>query len=267
LRQNVGASTVTAMTLEAGPRGSTVIAVHGNGGGAHRFARVGPLMPPDVRLAPITLPGFARVPANRTLRTLADYAAVLGAMVDHQPRPRIVLGHGIGGSIALELVQQQASLIDGLILHAPVGTRLDRRLVPRLMAIPGARRIGQHTLASRILRPVFRRIMFSPSVPSVYLDRFFDEYGHCSVFSQMFDLITPAWFQGLHPADLPAALLWGEAECLLAVDQARDYQALLPKAIVRRMPGWGHFPMIERPEEYAAEIAGLARALVQECMP
>jgi pimeloyl-ACP methyl ester carboxylesterase len=252
------------MTPDAGRPTVTIVAVHGNGGGAHRFARVGPLMPADVRLAPITLPGFAQEPANRALRSLTDYAAVLASMVAAEPRPRIVLGHGIGGSIALELVQRQASLLDGLILHAPVGTRLDRRLFPRLMAIPGARRIGQHTLASRILRPVFRRILFSPSVPSAYLDRFFDEYGQCAVFGQMFDLITPTWFQGLHPSTLPAALLWGEAERLLGVDQVRDYQALLPKAIVRRVPGWGHFPMIEHPDQYAAEIAGLARAMVRE---
>src|SRR4051794_34347731 len=224
-------------------------------------------MPSDVRLAAVTLPGFAAVPADRSLRSLTDYAVVLATLVSAEPRPRILLGHGIGGSIALELVQDRASLVDGLILHAPVGTRLDRRLLPRLMAIPGARRTGQQVLASRILRPLFRRLMFSRTVPRAYLDRFFDEYGQCSVFSQMFDLITPGWFQGLRPTDLPAALLWGEAERLLAVDQIRDYQALLPGAIVRRVPGWGHFPMIERPDQYAAEIAALARTLVQAPAP
>src|SRR5687768_8164295 len=43
----------------------TLVAVHGNGGGAHRFARVAPLMPPDVSMTAVTLPGFAAVPADR----------------------------------------------------------------------------------------------------------------------------------------------------------------------------------------------------------
>src|SRR5688500_10896469 len=89
----------------------------------------------------------------------------------------------------------------------------------------------------------------------------FEEYRRCSVFSQMFDLITPTWFQALRPTELPSALLWGEAERLLAVEQIDDYRALLPRATVRRVPGWGHFPMIERPDEYASEIASLARSL------
>ena len=46
--------------------------------------------------------------------------------------------------------------------------------------------------------------------------RFFGEYRTCSVFGQMFDLITPGWFRGLGPTDLPAALRWGEALTPLA---------------------------------------------------
>lgn len=239
----------------------TLVAVHGNGGGAHRFARVAPLMPPDVALVAVTLPGFAAAAADPALRSLADFADHLAALVAPFPRPRVVLGHGIGGSIALELVQRHADLVDGLILHAPVGTRLDRRIFPRLMAIPGARALGRRLFASRPLRPLFRRLLFSCVVPPAYLGRFFEEYRRCSVFSQMFDLITPTWFRGLRPMGLPSVLLWGEDERLLAVDQADDYRALLPRASIRRVPGWGHFPMIERPAEYAAEIASIARSL------
>jgi len=242
----------------------TLVAVHGNGGGARRFARVVPLMPPDVPLVAVTLPGFAAVPADPALRTIADYAACLSELLAPRPRPRVVLGHGIGGSIALELVQRQADMVDGLILHAPVGTRLDRRLFPRLMAVPGARALGQRLFASRPLRPILRRLLFSHAVPQGYLDRFFEEYRQCSVFSQMFDLITPAWFRGLRPIDLPSALLWGEAERLLAVEHLNDYRAILPRATIRRVPGWGHFPMIEQPDAYAAEIAALARTLAAQ---
>jgi pimeloyl-ACP methyl ester carboxylesterase len=240
--------------------------VHGNGGGAHRFARVAEHLPPDVRLVAVTLPGFANRPADPSIQSLAGFADALALLVAAEPRPRVVLGHGIGGSIVLDLIQEQADLLDGLILHAPVGTRLERRIFPRLMAVPGARALGQRLFASPILRPLWRRLLFSRPIPKAYLDRFFEEYGQCSVFSQMFDAITPAWFRSLRPIDLPSALLWGEGERLLSVDQIEDYRRLLPRAIVRRVPGWGHFPMIEQPREYAEEVAALTRAVVRpEC--
>jgi pimeloyl-ACP methyl ester carboxylesterase len=246
------------------PRIVTILAVHGNGGGAHRFARIVEHFPPDVRLSAVTLPGFARVPANPALRSLADYAALLARWVRAVPRPRVLLGHGIGGSIVLELVQRHASDLDGVILHAPVGTRLERRIFPRLMALPGAREAGRRVLAARLWRPILRRLIFSPAVPVAFTDRFFNEYGHCAVFSQMFDLIAPAWFRGLRPVALPSALLWGADERLLSVDQVDDYRVLLPGALVRVVPGWGHFPMIEQPRAYAEEVATVAQALVRQ---
>lgn len=245
----------------------TLIALHGNGGGAHRFVRVAPYMPADVRLVAVTLPGFADRPADPGITSLGGFADALASLAELEPRPRVVLGHGIGGSIALELVQERAELVDGLILHAPVGARLDRRVFPRLMALPGARALGKRLFASRQLRPLFRRLLFSRAIPPAYLDRFFEEYRTCSVFSQMFDLISPTWFRSLRPVDLPSGLLWGEDERLLTVDQIDDYRRLLPQAIVRRVPGWGHFPMVDRPESYAAEIAALARDVVRPEQP
>ncbi|MCK6625691.1 MAG: alpha/beta hydrolase [Anaerolineae bacterium] len=239
----------------------TLVALHGNGGGAFRFERIKPHLPADISFQAVTLPGFADKPADPALRTLRDYAAYLQTILAAEPRPLIVLGHGIGGSLALEFAQHFAAQIDGLILHAPVGTRLESRFLPRLMALPGAKALGQWLFSARLARPLFKRLLFSRPVPADILDRFFDEYRRCAVFGQMFDLITPAWFRSLRPVDLPIALLWGERERVLTVDQLRDYHTLCPHAIIRTVPGWDHFPMIEQPQEYAQEIVKLARKL------
>jgi pimeloyl-ACP methyl ester carboxylesterase len=239
----------------------TVVALSGNGGGAFRFERLKPYLPATVRFQPVTLPGFAGKPRDLALHSLYDYALHLRGMINPEPRPLVLLGHGIGGSLALEFAQHFAAELDGLILHAPVGARLESRRFPRLMALPGARAIGQWLFSARLARPLFKRLLFSHPVPPDYLDRFFDEYRRCAVFSQMFDLITPEWFQSLKVVDLPTALLWGERERVLNVDQLNDYRALLPNHITRTIPGWDHFPMIEQPEEYAKEIVMLARTL------
>src|SRR6185503_7883020 len=134
----------------------TLIALPGNGGGGFRFERVRPYLPANLRFRAITLPGFAGLPANPTLRSLADYARYLRNSLAAEPRPLILLGHGIGGSLALEFAQHFAAEIDGLILHAPVGARLESRLFPRLMALSGARKLGQRLFSARLARPLFK---------------------------------------------------------------------------------------------------------------
>ncbi len=243
----------------------TILAIHGNGGGAFRFERVRPHIPPEVTFTPVTLPGFADVPRDPRLTSLTHYAEHLHGLIRTIPRPRVVLGTGIGGSIVLEYLQEFEAALDAAILHAPVGTRLASRLFPRLMAVPGMRAAGQWAVSSRLTRPIFRSLFFSTGVPREYTDRFFDEYRQCRVFSQMFDIITPEWFAGLKPVNLPTGLLWGARERVLKVTQLDDYKQLCPRHVVRIVPDWDHFPMIDRPGDFAAEIIALSKELLAKC--
>jgi len=242
----------------------TLIAIHGNGGGGFRFDRICEHIPPDVNFIAPTLPGFAEVPADPTLQTMADYAAHIDEIVQAAARPCVLLGTGIGGSMILEYLQHYADHVDGVILHAPVGTRLDTRRFPALMNLPGARAFGQWLFSSTLTRPLFKRLLFVDHtlIPSDYLNRFFDEYRRSTAFAQMFDLITAAWYDNLRPVDTPAALLWGVDERVLSADHIEDYQQLLPNSTVRVVEGWDHFPMIEQPQAYTHEVIQLAQQVV-----
>lgn len=250
------------MRSVSAPEAFTLVTVHGNGGGGFRFARLVDHLPPTVTIFSPTLPGFASQPPNPAFTTVQHYADHLVSIVAHLPRPRVLLGTGIGGAFVLDAAQRHAAEIDALILHAPVGTRLDQRLFPRVMRLPFMRALGQWAFSSVLFRPVFRRLLFHTPLPAAVEQRFFDEYRRCRVFSQMFDIITPGWWASLRPVALPTALLWGERERILSVDQLNDYKALLPHHLVRTVPNWDHFPMLEQPAEYAAEVLALARQLL-----
>jgi pimeloyl-ACP methyl ester carboxylesterase len=241
----------------------SLIPLHGNGGGGFRFERMRPFIPPGVNFHPLTLPGFAAQPPDPSLTTLRAYAERLATLLAALPRPRVLLGHGIGGSLALELVQRQPGVIDALILHAAVGAKLDSRRFPWLMKLPGMRPAAQWAISTPLLRGMWSKAFFHAPVPADYLDQFFNEYRQCRVFGQMFDLITADWFNALQPVSLPSALLWGAEERILSTDQIAAFQALLPAAQVRVVPGWDHFPMIDQPEAYTREVLALAGGLVQ----
>lgn len=224
-------------------------------------------MPADIHFEAITLPGFADRPRDPTLKSMRDYARQLQNMIDRihlGNAPLVLLGTGIGGSFCLEYIQHYQA--NGLILHAPVGTRLDTRFFPRLMRLPGMPGLGKWVFSSRLTRPLFRRRLFvdHKRIPPQYLTRFFNEYRRCSVFGQMFSIINTAWWAGLNETPIPAALLWGEKERVLTVDQLEDYKALLPNHIVHTEPGWDHFPMIEQPAEYARVTSELALRLITQ---
>lgn len=242
-----------------------IIAVHGNGGGSTRFDRVSTSFPASIDFVAVDLPGFNGVPVDPSLRDVAGYADHLAELIDQhrETDPVVVLGHGIGGSIALDLASRRPDTMDGLILHAPVGADLDTRLFPKVMSTKPVRELIRRMIAARPLRPIWRRLFFPIGAPKADIDTFFEGYRTCASFGQMFEIIDADWFESLEPVrELPVTLLWGEHDRVLKSGQTDAIAAKAPDAERVIEPGWDHFPMLEQPEEYARVIAGLADDLV-----
>ncbi|MCU0228668.1 MAG: alpha/beta hydrolase [Bryobacterales bacterium] len=203
----------------------------------------------------VTLPGFGFTPRDPKIQSLKGFADWLAREVAADtPRPRYLLGHGIGGSIACEFLQHYPHMVDGVILHAPVGAHLERRWFPRLMRLPGMRRMAQWMLGAPLLTPLWRRLLFRRPVPREVLRRFFAEYRACTVFGQLFDWINASWFQSLRPIAVPTILLWGEQERVLRSGQADVFARIVPVHQRILVPDWDHFPMLESPADYSRVV-------------
>ncbi|MEL6892195.1 MAG: alpha/beta hydrolase, partial [Actinomycetota bacterium] len=128
---------------------TAIVAVHGNGGGSTRFGPMLSHVPDGIEFHAVDLPGFNGVPADSALRSVAHYADHLAALFDVVGASRpIVLGHGIGGSIALDLASRRPETMSGLVLHAPVGADLDTRLFPKLMSPTPVRGLIRRAIAA-----------------------------------------------------------------------------------------------------------------------
>lgn len=242
----------------------SIVAIHGNGGGGFRFERAAPYFPQGVKFSAPTLAGFAERPKDPSLTTVSDYARAIKDIIEQETRPRILLGHGIGGTLGLQMCQDFPGIVDGIILHAPVGAFLNKRLLPKIMLLPGVARLGRLIFTSRLMRSYFTSRLFMGPVPSDYLDEFFREYERCSVFEYMFRLITHEWYTRLarQQIDVKTCILWGERDRVLSVSHAAEFAKLLPNSTTEVIPAWTHWPMIEVPEDYAKQVSRIATELI-----
>src|SRR5690606_10856415 len=129
--------------LEAGPKSNTpVVFIHGLGGSLSSWQLVMGGMAGGHRMTAVDLPGHggsskaAPADADYSLSGLAaDVAATLSS---GKRKPSVIVGHSLGGAVALGLALEHPDLVAGLVLidSAALGSEIGQELLD-LMATDG----------------------------------------------------------------------------------------------------------------------------------
>jgi pimeloyl-ACP methyl ester carboxylesterase len=109
----------------------------------------------------------------------------------------------------------------------------------------------------RLARKLFRR-----PLPAGVRDRFFDGYVQCAAFGDAFRWFEPAWLRTLERqrAERPGArdriTVWlgGQDRVIGRREVSWTEAALRVRWPVVEFPDWGHYPMIDVPEEWAEAL-------------
>ena len=110
---------ITHTLYERGPRGDAVLFLHYFGGSGSTWQAVMQHLPATYCVAP-DLRGFGGTDAPPTGYTLATYADDVAAIVDHfQLRRVLLVGHSMGGKIALTLAARRPAALQAVLLIAP----------------------------------------------------------------------------------------------------------------------------------------------------
>jgi len=216
------------------------------------------------------LPGFDGRPAPPSLDALLD--ALAAEVSGRRAPPDAVCATGIGALLALAARLRGPEPPVPLLMQAPVLWGLATRWMPRAMRLPPVRALAGWLFA----RARFQRRFWARQVALSWDDplraAFFEGYARCAAFALLFDWITPAWLRRLE-ADLrarPGALdgvrvLWGGRDPVVGVEELRLTEPVLgvrwPLHIV---PGWGHYPMLDRPREWVDTVAAEMDAFAPE---
>ncbi len=254
----------TLRLLEGG-EGPPLVLLHGRGSAASTWFPLLPALSREHRVLAVDLPGFGGSPASLgPLRTAEDglrffvepVEEVLSALA---PRPMTLVGHSLGGLVALELALRGRVPVERLVLVDAMGLGPELAHEARLFFRVGPERVA------RVLGPrLFGRIAPLPDTPHrrrlMALDyELMTVRGGRAEATRAFNTLVPLTGDVFHRCERlgevkpPTVYLWGEKDGVLPVSLAEAAVRAQPSARLVRVPA-GHSPHLEQPECILSEL-------------
>ena len=201
------------------------------------------------QVVPLELPGFG----NNPQAPCEDLAAYAQALVTATVKGSAIMAVGVNALLVLHALQRQPGHFCRSVLLAPVGAFLWQRRLPALMS-PLPIRKTIHWLLSN--KPTLFAHKFSNQAwtPAQY-ERMGAGYARCRAFVPHWDLVrADTALPLLEWITDPVELVWGDQDNVLGIEQAAAWSAILARAdlTISLKTGWGHYPWIDSPVEFAA---------------
>lgn len=262
----------TRLRYLVGGEGPTVVLVHGFAGAASNFAVLAPLLVDGHRVIVPDLPGHGMSPPLPAAPNVAAYADCVAAVAEREGGgPAVVVGHSMGGVVALRLAMRRPELVRGIVLAAAAGIGTSTRaaeifLTTTTLLKPG-RRIAR--FRSRIAAsPRLRAAAFGGFSASDAAALSPDAAAGFLAGSRLYTDIASA-ARALTREDVrldlgrltcPALVLAGARDRQVPIDDAFEYARRL-RAPLRVVPDCGHLLVGERPDACADAVRSFVAAL------
>ena len=235
--------------------GIPLLLIHGFGGSTYTYRFQRPAFRGARRVITVDLPGFGLADRPHTLPlSHAAHAARLWVLLDRLGVERVtILGHSMGGGIALRMAASRPSQVDRLVLAASIHPN-ER---PGPIQFPLGRQVGAVALAlmqrlPALVRRSVQKVAYDPSyltdgVWHGYVDPLRLSGTAACILKMNADVAAqPAIDPGV--VKQPALLLWGETDSVVPLRKGHDLQRLLPNADIEVVPKAGHLVVEERPD-------------------
>ena len=255
----LGGGTGPRLRYLAAGAGPPILLVHGLGGSSLNWTAVAPALAARHRLIVPDLPGHGGsepIPALSSLEPLADALASLVEREQAAPVP--VVGHSLGGLVALRLAVRRPELVAGILLCAAAGISSSltyARYVLEVLAVlrPGRRLAAHRARIGASAR--LRRATFSwwgaadPAVlPTEVVDGFLAGWErHTDTRSAARAMVADDIRSDLPRVTQPRIVLWGARDNQVGMADAFEYARRL-EAPLRTIPDCGHLLIGERPD-------------------
>jgi pimeloyl-ACP methyl ester carboxylesterase len=231
---------------QGGGRAFPLVLIHGAGGSRLNW-------PPELRrleratVYTLDLPGHGRS-SGKSRDTIEEYAADVAAFLDAVGIKRAVLvGHSMGGAIALTMALDFPERVAGLVLVA-TGARL--RVVPAILK--------QIPIDFEAALDATTRYAWGPGVSSELVELGRESLREAGADVLLNDLRACDRFdvmERLGEIDAPTLVVSGSADRLAPVKYARHLAERIAGAQIAVLEGAGHMVMLERRAKVADAVA------------
>jgi pimeloyl-ACP methyl ester carboxylesterase len=252
-----------AFWKRAGERGGPqLLLLHGLGASSHIWEPLARVLPPTLELLALDFPGCGASPGRGPLgpSALAKLALDL-ASAAHLNHIDAVLGHSLGGAVALEVGLAAPERVGGLMIFnaapsLPFLTRLGLRApgVQKLLALPEL--APRQQTAVRLFTQMYLRGIFGER--RGVTDELVEGYARLAevpgYHRNSAETLAAFARHGrtmaeLTSLDMPASIVWGERDPLFPIAVAERLARAIPQAALHRLPRCGHCPPQECPEQ------------------
>jgi len=235
-------------------RGPVIVAVHGLPGSARDYRWLGAALPDTVRFVRLDLPGFGGTPVSSGPRPEIDARGsfVVSALAALGLGRCLLVGHSMGGAVALSAAVQAPERVAALGLLASIGLRPHRLL---------RRFVGRHAFARAVDLPLVQvpalkllKAMFrAAGFPSQTREA---EVAHTLRCVAAVDFETQA--RNTARLKVPALSAWAEDDAFIERAVFEEHAAALPPGPRLSWPTGGHNIQKSQAVELAAALVSLA---------
>jgi pimeloyl-ACP methyl ester carboxylesterase len=226
----------------------------------------------DATVLAVDLPGHGSSDPGGGDYSLGSLAAFLRDVLMALGHERVTLvGHSLGGGIAMQFSYQFPEMTERLVLVSSGGLGLEVNPALRAASLPGANLFlsltaGATQRVSDLAGPVLRagRVPSSPGLEE--LVRSYSSLADAdrrSAFLATVRSVVGLNGQTVHAGDrlhlaseIPVLLVWGADDSIIPVQHGRAAHELLPHGTLVVFDGIGHFPQVEAPERFASVLQG-----------
>ena len=262
--------------------GEVLLLLHGMAGSSQTWRSVIRPLSRQFRVIAPDLPGHGESNKPRSDYSLGAFAALLRDLLDELGVTRAtIIGHSLGGGVAMQFLYQHPDYAQRLILIGSGGLGPDVGLTLRLLSAPGAELV-MPIIAPRQVLAAGERVWSWLRKVGIEAPRGEEIWRSYSTFSdaptrQAFlrTLRSVVDYRGQavsalnrlnSKTELPVMAIWGDRDAIIPVKHAYAAQQARPDIRLEVLAGVGHFPQVERPAEVveliedfiAADIAAAA---------